>query len=64
MPKHLFDGKGTYDYIVKPNDHDLILEDVTRRLKNLLSDCLLVAVVGKEFTTKPLAQTLTKWADD
>jgi hypothetical protein len=29
--KHLFDGKGTYEYIEKPKD--LILEDVTRRLK-------------------------------
>jgi hypothetical protein len=31
--KHLFDGKGTYEYTEKPKD--LILEDVTRRLKNL-----------------------------
>ena len=29
--KHLFDGKGTYEYTEKPKD--LILEDVTRRLK-------------------------------
>ena len=55
--KHLFDGKGTYEYTDKPND--LILEDVTRRLKNLLYDCF-----GKEPATKSLAQTLTKWTDD
>ena len=35
--KHLFDGKGTYEYTDKPKD--LILEDVTRRLKTLLYDC-------------------------
>jgi hypothetical protein len=55
--KHLFDGKGTYEYTGKPKD--LILMDVTRRLKNLLNDCF-----GKESATKPLAQTLAKWADD
>jgi hypothetical protein len=55
--KHLFDGKGTYEYTENPKD--LILLDVTRRLKNLLNDCF-----GKEPSTKPLAQTLAKWADD
>ena len=55
--KHLFDGKGTYEYTDKPKD--LILEDVTRRLKTLLYDCF-----GTEPATKSLAQTLTKWADD
>ena len=55
--KHLFDGKGTYKYTEKPKD--LILEDVTRRLKNLLNDCF-----GKESATKSLAQTLTRWAED
>mmetsp|Transcript_40948 Transcript_40948/g.85450 ORF Transcript_40948/g.85450 Transcript_40948/m.85450 type:complete len:573 (-) Transcript_40948:730-2448(-) len=55
--KHLFDGKGTYEYTEKPKD--LILEDVARRLKNLLSDCF-----RNESATKPLAQTLTKWTDD
>ena len=37
----------------------MILQDVARRLKNLLNDCF-----GKESTTKSLAHTLTKWADD
>ena len=55
--KHLFDGKGTNEYTEKPKD--LILEDVTRRLKNLLNDCF-----GKESATKSLAQTLTRWAED
>ena len=55
--KHLFDGKGTYEYTDKPKD--LILEDVTRRLKTLLYDCFRT-----EPATKSLAQTLTKWADD
>jgi len=55
--KHLFDDKGTYEYTEKPKD--LILEDVTRRLKNLLNDCF-----GKESATKSLAQTLTRWAED
>ena len=55
--KHLFDGKGTYEYTDKPKD--LILEDVTRRLKTLLYDCF-----GTEPATKSLAQTLRKWADD
>ncbi len=55
--KHLFDGKGTYEYTDKPKD--LILEDVTRRLKTLLYDCF-----GKEPATKSLAQTLTRWTDD
>jgi hypothetical protein len=41
--KHLFHGKGTYEYTERPKD--LILE-VTRRLKNLLHDCF-----GKESTT-------------
>ena len=54
---HLFDTKGTYEYTAKPKD--LILQDVARRLKNLLNDCF-----GKESTTKSLAHTLTKWADD
>jgi hypothetical protein len=41
--KHLFDGKGTYEYTEKPKD--LILEDVTLRLKSLLN-CF-----GKESAT-------------
>jgi hypothetical protein len=60
--KHLFDGEGTHEYTERPKDLiilTVILEDVTRRLKSLLHDCL-----GKESTTKPLAQTLSKWADD
>ena len=55
--KHLFDGKGTYEYTEKPKD--LILFDVARRLKNLLNDCF-----GNDPATKSLAQTLTKWTDD
>ena len=55
--KHLFDAKGTYEYTAKPKD--LILFDVARRLKLLLNDCF-----GIDPTTKSLAQTLTKWADD
>ncbi len=55
--KHLLDGKGTYEYTEKPKD--FILEDVTRRLKNLLNDRF-----RKESATKSLAQTLTRWADD
>ncbi len=35
--KHLFNEKGTYQYTEKPKD--LIREDVTSRLKNLLNDC-------------------------
>ena len=54
---HLFDGKGTYEYTQKPKD--LILNDVARRLKNLLNDQF-----GKESATKSLARTLTKWTDD
>ncbi len=49
---HLLNEKGTYEYTANPTD--LILEDVTRRL-----DCF-----GKESTTKRLAQTIMKWADD
>jgi hypothetical protein len=55
--KHLYDGKGTYEYTAKPKD--LILISVSRRLKNLLNDCF-----GKESTTKSLTHTLTKWIDD
>ena len=55
--KHLYDGKGTYEYTAKPKD--LILNDVARRLKNLLTGCF-----GKESATQSLAQTLTKWIDD
>jgi hypothetical protein len=51
--KRLFDGKGTYEYTGKLKD--LILEDVTSRLKNLLNDCF-----GKESATKSLVQTLTR----
>jgi hypothetical protein len=54
--KHLFDGKGTYEYTEKLKE--MILEDVTKRLKNLPNDCF-----GKESTPKPLARTLTNWAD-
>ena len=56
--KHLLDAKGTY-YEYTENPKDLILFDVARRLKNLLNDC-----IGNDPTTKSLAQTLTKWADD
>ena len=55
--KHLLDAKGTYEYTENPKD--LILNDVARRLKTLLNDCF-----GNDPTTKSLAQTLTKWADD
>jgi hypothetical protein len=54
---HLFDNKGTYEYTEKPRD--LILLDVVRRLKNLLNDSF-----GNDPSTKSLARTLTKWADD
>ena len=56
--KHLLDAKGTY-YEYTENPKDLILFDVARRLKTLLNDCF-----GNDPTTKSLAQTLTKWADD
>ena len=52
------DAKGTY-YEYTENPKDLILFDVARRLKTLLNDCF-----GNDPTTKSLAQTLTKWADD
>jgi hypothetical protein len=55
--KHLFDGKGTYEYTEKPKN--FILEDVTRILKTLLNNS-----VWKESATKSLAQTLTRWAED
>ncbi len=55
--RHLFDGKGTYEYTENPKD--IILGDVTRRLKNLLNDCF-----GKDSATKSLAQTITGWAED
>jgi hypothetical protein len=48
---------GTYEYTEQTKD--LILEDVTRRLKNLLNDCF-----WKESASKSLAQTLTRWAED
>jgi hypothetical protein len=54
---HLFDRKGTYEYTQKPKD--LILNDVARRLKNLLNDHFC-----NESATKTLARTLMKWADD
>jgi hypothetical protein len=54
---HLFDNKGTYEYTEKPRD--LILLDLVRRLKNLLNDSF-----GNDPSTKSLARTLTKWADD
>ena len=54
---HLFDTKGTYEYTEKSKD--LILNDVARRLKNLLNDQF-----GKESATKSLARTLMKWAED
>jgi hypothetical protein len=54
---HLYDKKRTYEYTEKPKD--LILLDVARRLKNLLNDCF-----RNDPTTKPLACTLTRWADD
>ena len=54
---HLFDTKGTYECTAKPTK--MILQDIARRLKNLLNDCF-----GKESTTKSFAHTLTKWADD
>ena len=54
--KHLRDGKGTYQHTEKPKD--LIVQDVVRRLKNLLYDCL-----HTESATQSLARTLTKWAD-
>ena len=44
-------------YTEKPKD--LILEEVTHRLKNLLNDCF-----WKESATKSLAQTLTRWAEE
>ena len=53
----LFDDKGTYQYTEKPKD--LILMDVIRRLKKLLDECF-----SNDPTTKSLAQTLKKWADD
>ena len=43
-----------FEYREKPKD--LILEDVTRRLQNLSGDCF-------KNKSKPLVQTLTKWAD-
>ena len=55
--KHLFDEKNTYEHTEKPKD--FILNDVVRRLKNLLHDCF-----GNDSATQSLAQTLTKWADD
>ena len=55
--KHLYDGKGTYEYTAKPRD--MILNSVSRRLKNLLNDCF-----STESATKSLANTLTKWIDD
>ncbi len=55
--KYLFDEKSTYEDTEKPKD--LILNDVVRRLKNLLHDCF-----GKDSATQSLAQILTKWADD
>ena len=55
--KHLFDGKGTYEYTENPKD--LILLDVTRRLKNLLNDCF-----GKESATRSVAHTMTQRAED
>lgn len=55
--KHLRDEKGTYMHTAKPTD--LILEDVARRLKALVHDCLYI-----DSATQPLARTLMKWVDD
>ncbi len=57
MPKHLYDGRGTYEYTAKPRD--MVLNSESRRLKNLLNDCF-----STESATKSLANTLTKWIDD
>ena len=54
---HLLDDKGTYQFTDKPKD--LILKDVTHRLKNLVDQCF-----SNDPKTKSLAQTLKKWADD
>ncbi len=67
--QHLFDGKGTYEYTEKPKD--LILEDVTRRLKDVLERLLREGFrhrraaapgLSKQSATKSLAQTLMKRA--
>ena len=52
---HLYDDKGTYEHTKKPADL-ILLASVSRRLNNLVNDCL-----KSGSAIESLASTLTKW---